>query len=110
MELIRVDLDCDRDALRFTVRQRGSGFCHAGTRTCFGEDGGLGRLARRLAGRASSAPPGSYTRRLLDDPGLLASKLSEEAREDVEAALDRRELKITRRPGDAKPDGGRAAP
>ena len=141
-ELIRVDLDCDRDALRFTVRQRGSGFCHAGTRTCFGEDGGLGRLARRLAGRASSAPPGSYTRRLLDDPGLLASKLSEEARElaeaapaaaadeaadllyfalvalvragrdlsDVEAALDRRELKITRRPGDAKPDGGRAAP
>src|SRR5438093_5038367 len=27
-ELVRVDLDCDRDALRFTVRQRGPGFCH----------------------------------------------------------------------------------
>src|SRR3989454_1747217 len=27
-ELVRVDLDCDRDALRFTVRQRGAGFCH----------------------------------------------------------------------------------
>src|SRR6266480_776961 len=25
-ELVRVDLDCDRDALRFTVRQRGAGF------------------------------------------------------------------------------------
>ena len=27
-ELVRVDLDCDRDALRFMVRQRGTGFCH----------------------------------------------------------------------------------
>ena len=37
-ELLRVAVDCDRDALRFTVRQR-DGFCHDGTRTCFGEDG-----------------------------------------------------------------------
>jgi len=28
-ELVRVDLDCDRDALRFMVRQRGTGFCHS---------------------------------------------------------------------------------
>src|SRR3989442_1629745 len=27
-QLVRVDLDCDRDALRFTVRQAGAGFCH----------------------------------------------------------------------------------
>jgi len=34
-ELLRVDLDCDRDALRFTVRQSGAGFCHRGTRACW---------------------------------------------------------------------------
>jgi phosphoribosylformimino-5-aminoimidazole carboxamide ribonucleotide (ProFAR) isomerase/phosphoribosyl-AMP cyclohydrolase len=37
-ELVRIDLDCDRDALRFCVRQQGSGFCHKGTRTCFGPE------------------------------------------------------------------------
>ncbi|MBN2447454.1 MAG: phosphoribosyl-ATP diphosphatase [Phycisphaerae bacterium] len=137
-ELLRVDLDCDRDALRFTVRQRGAGFCHNDTRTCWGDDRGLGRLARQLAERVQAAPPGSYTRRLLDDPTLLARKLAEEARElaeakdagdvtwevadvmyfalvamvragvrldRVEAELDRRALKVTRRPGDAKPKG-----
>jgi phosphoribosyl-ATP pyrophosphohydrolase len=80
-ELLRVDLDCDRDALRFTVRQSGAGFCHRGTRTCFGDDPGLGALARRLAQRVGAAPAGSYTRRLLEDPALLAHKLAEEARE-----------------------------
>ena len=33
-----------------------------------------------------SAVPGSYSRRLFDDPALLASKLSEEARELSDAA------------------------
>jgi len=84
-ELIRIDLDCDRDALRFVVRQRGSGFCHTGTRTCWGEDDGLGRLERRLRAIAADPPPGSYTARLLAEPGLLAAKLAEEARELAEA-------------------------
>ena len=37
--LLRVVLDCDRDALRFTVRPMlpGSGFCHLpATDSCFG--------------------------------------------------------------------------
>ncbi|MFQ5985153.1 MAG: phosphoribosyl-ATP diphosphatase [Alphaproteobacteria bacterium] len=80
-DLLRVELDCDRDALRFTVRQHGSGFCHLGTRTCWGDDRGLTVLARRLWARRDSAPPASYTRRLLDDPGLLHAKLLEEATE-----------------------------
>ena len=134
-ELVRVELDCDRDALRFTVRQRGDGFCHRGTRTCWGEDRGLARLARRLTRRFTRAPAGSYTRRLFDDPELLASKLVEEAGElgeaatagevcreaadvlyftlvraaaagvelgAIEAELDRRERRVTRRGGDAK--------
>jgi len=79
--LRRVALDCDRDALRFTVVQHGSGFCHDGTWTCWGDDGGLGGLARRLAARVTDSPDGSYTRRLLDDADLLAAKLVEEAAE-----------------------------
>jgi len=80
-QLLAVDLDCDRDAIRFTVRQQGAGFCHEDRWTCWGDDRGLGRLQRRLAERRASAPPGSYTRRLLDEPQLLAAKLVEEARE-----------------------------
>jgi phosphoribosyl-ATP pyrophosphohydrolase len=85
-ELLRVDMDCDRDCLRFTVRQRGTGaFCHTGTRSCWGNATGLRELARRLADPATAARPGSYTARLLADPALLGSKLREEARELSEA-------------------------
>ncbi|MGD9507151.1 MAG: phosphoribosyl-ATP diphosphatase [Geminicoccaceae bacterium] len=129
-ELLRIDLDCDRDGPRFVVRQHGPGFCHLDTRTCWGEDQGLGRLARTLAERRTRAPEGSYTARLLADPALLGAKLREEADElaraetrdeviweaadllyftlarlaaegielaEVEAHLDRRALKVTRR-------------
>lgn len=129
-ELLAVDLDCDRDVLRFTVRQTDPGFCHLNTRTCWGPDRGLGELARRLAARRLDAPAGSYTRKLLDEPELLAAKLREEADElvhaverehviheaadllyftlvrlaregielaEVEAHLDARALKVTRR-------------
>lgn len=84
-ELLRIDLDCDRDALRFTVRQRDPGFCHNNTRTCWGEDRGVSRLSRTLTARLHDAPPGSYTRRLIDDPELLRAKLAEEAQELADA-------------------------
>lgn len=136
-ELLRVDLDCDRDALRFTVRQSGKGFCHLGTRTCWGAYGGLSALVDRIATQVRNAAPGSYSARLIADPALLRSKLSEEAVElgsaadasdvareaadlmyftlvsmqragaslaDVASELDRRALRITRRPGNAKVD------
>jgi phosphoribosyl-AMP cyclohydrolase / phosphoribosyl-ATP pyrophosphohydrolase len=129
-ELLRVDADCDRDCLRFTVRQQPPGFCHLSARTCWGADRGLGALARLLAERKAAAPAGSYTARLFADPDLLGAKLREEAAElavaeapdhviheaadllyftlttlachgvdlaEVEAALDRRALKVTRR-------------
>jgi phosphoribosyl-AMP cyclohydrolase / phosphoribosyl-ATP pyrophosphohydrolase len=80
-ELLRVTPDCDRDAVRFTVRQTGTGFCHLETMTCFGEDTGLGRLARRLQERRDQAPEGSYTARLFADRAKLAAKIAEEAAE-----------------------------
>lgn len=85
-ELLGVGVDCDRDALRFVVRQRGSGFCHTGCATCFGGLCGLGELDRTIEGRMAGAPPGSYTARLLADSDLLRSKLVEESHELCEAA------------------------
>jgi phosphoribosyl-ATP pyrophosphohydrolase len=84
-ELLRIDADCDRDALRFTVKQRGSGFCHRGTRDCWGQGRGLGALERRLSKRVQEAPEGSFTARLAADPDLLAAKLREESHELGEA-------------------------
>jgi phosphoribosyl-ATP pyrophosphohydrolase len=137
--LRRIDLDCDADALRFVVQQAPPGFCHQETWSCWGEAWGLSRLEQVIRGRLEAAPPGSYTRRLFDDPELLGAKLLEEARElgeatgreavtweaadliyfaltamaragvsltEVEAELDRRSRKVTRRAGDAKPTGG----
>jgi phosphoribosyl-AMP cyclohydrolase / phosphoribosyl-ATP pyrophosphohydrolase len=127
-ELLAVDLDCDRDSIRFVVRQN-EGFCHRGTRSCWGEDRGLGRLERRLSGIARTRPEGSNTVRLLDDPDLLDAKLAEELSEltapeadvteeaadllyfllvktraagvnleDIARTLDRRERRVYRRP------------
>ena len=84
-ELVRVELDCDRDALRFTVRQHGPGFCHLGCATCWGPARGVDALAATLAERVRTAPAGSYSRRLLDDPALLRAKLVEEAAELADA-------------------------
>ncbi len=83
-ELVGVAIDCDRDAIRFTVRQR-EGFCHTGARSCWGEDTGIGRLSRRLGRLVADRPRGSNTVRLIDDPQLLAAKLREEAGELAEA-------------------------
>jgi len=80
-ELVRVDLDCDRDALRFTVRQRGAGFCHLGRRSCWPSGFDLDELARTITERAARPEPGSGTAKLLADPALLAAKLQEEAEE-----------------------------
>ena len=83
-ELLAVDVDCDRDALRFTVRQN-DGFCHTGSRTCWGEDSGIGRLARRLAEIERNRPEGN-TSTLLADSDLLAAKIREEADELAQAS------------------------
>lgn len=84
-ELLAIDLDCDRDTLRFTVRQRGSGFCHQQTATCWGPARGLAALEARLEERARVLTEGSYTSKLWADPDLLARKLAEEAVELAEA-------------------------
>ncbi len=80
-ELLRADLDCDRDAIRFTVRQHGAGFCHLDTATCWGPIAGVTDLFRTVGDRLRSAPAGSYTARLFGDEELLRQKLHEELEE-----------------------------
>ncbi|KAF9970003.1 trifunctional histidinol dehydrogenase [Actinomortierella ambigua] len=135
-DLIRVQLDCDGDALQYIVHQHGAGFCHNNVRSCFGPATGLAHLSQTLESRKISAPAGSYTQRLFSDSNLLQSKIMEEADElcradskeeiaweaadlmyfvlakcvsqgvslrDIEKQLEHRSRKITRRPGNAKP-------
>ncbi len=83
--LVRIELDCDRDAVRFFVDQTGP-TCHTGAETCFGaSDFTWEELRARVAARAATGDIRSYTRRLLDEPKLLAEKIAEEAREVVAA-------------------------
>ncbi|MGE5803110.1 MAG: phosphoribosyl-ATP diphosphatase [Gemmatimonadota bacterium] len=80
-QLLRVDLDCDRDALRFTVRQSGAGFCHLNRRSCWFSEFDFADLERTVADRVANPVAGSGTAQLLADPALLAAKLLEEAEE-----------------------------
>lgn len=85
-ELLEVAVDCDRDALRFVVRQSGAGFCHRETWSCFGKARGWSSLLQTVVARRVGAPEGSYTRRLFDDEPLLRAKLIEEAAELADAS------------------------
>ncbi|KAF8591598.1 histidine biosynthesis trifunctional-protein [Ramaria rubella] len=135
-DVVRISLDCDSDSLQFSVIQHGTGFCHLGTPSCFGQLSGLAGLENTLRSRFNSAPEGSYTDRLFKDPTLLRSKIMEEADElcqaqsksdvafeaadllyfaltkciaegvgivDIERSLDQKARKVSRRPGNAKP-------
>ena len=90
-DLYRIDLDCDGDALRFMVGQRGENpaFCHLNTLTCWGEPVGVTHLEEVLVDRLRNAPEGSYTKRLFEDEELLRNKLVEEAQELSEAVEKR---------------------
>lgn len=83
--LLNVQFDCDSDALQFTVRQNGSGFCHLNTQSCFGAERGISALENTLVQRKQNAPEGSYTARLFNDSKLLRAKIMEEAEELCDA-------------------------
>ncbi len=85
-DLLAVDLDCDGDALRFTVHQHGAGFCHSGSRSCWDSGFSFGSLERIITNRLERPEPGSGTSKLVGDPELLNAKLLEEAGELAAAA------------------------
>lgn len=99
LELIDVQLDCDRDTLLVQARPHGP-TCHTGTATCFGNEilppvGFLAELDRVIESRAGADPGSSYTAKLLNS-GIkrCAQKVGEEGVEVALAATagDRDEL------------------
>ena len=99
LALVALRLDCDEDALVALAVPAGPA-CHTGERSCFHRDaegGGaprpalhetLAELERTLRSRQDERPDGSYTVELLDDPGLIADKVQEEAEEVTRAARE----------------------
>jgi len=84
-ELIRVEVDCDRDALLFHVVPSGPS-CHTGAESCFGERPfSFGALEQAIQERAASTDASSYTRQLLNDTIERRAKLLEEVNELAEA-------------------------
>ncbi|KAI8629655.1 histidine biosynthesis trifunctional-protein [Xylariaceae sp. FL1651] len=79
-ELVRISMDCDKDTLKFVVKQTGK-FCHLDQFSCFGDLKGISKLEQMLVSRKQSAPEGSYTKRLFSDEKLLRAKIMEEAEE-----------------------------
>ncbi|KAI9876156.1 MAG: trifunctional histidinol dehydrogenase [Pleopsidium flavum] len=80
-ELVSIGVDCDMDCLQYVVRQKGPGFCHFDTATCFGPYSGLSKLEKTLLQRKREKTEGSYTTRLFESPKLLEAKIMEEADE-----------------------------
>lgn len=83
-ELVQISLDCDNDALKFVVRQKGR-FCHLEQVGCFGDLKGIKKLEQTLISRKQSAPAGSYTALLFSDEKFLRAKIMEEAEELCDA-------------------------
>lgn len=106
LHLLRLDLDCDGDAILATVHPAGP-TCHRGTRSCFDAEGSaqtasepratsepqgfawLETLWATIEERRRTRPAGSYTTALLDG-GVDAAgrKVTEEATEVLMAAKD----------------------
>ena len=101
--VVRVSLDCDRDAVLYDVEPAGPA-CHTGAASCFApieafgaadpamsaDPFGLGPLLAIVAERKAHPEPGSYTNRLLEKGvGKCAQKVGEEGVEVALAAVTR---------------------
>ncbi|MBS7455883.1 bifunctional phosphoribosyl-AMP cyclohydrolase/phosphoribosyl-ATP diphosphatase HisIE [Coralloluteibacterium stylophorae] len=89
LDLVAVDVDCDRDTLLVLAHPNGP-TCHLQRTSCFPEAPGefLAELDALVAERARARPDGSYTTRLFDG-GIrrIAQKVGEEGVETALAAV-----------------------
>ena len=109
LKLRQLRHDCDGDAIVALVEPTGPA-CHTGERSCFYRelDGdrepvaheALATLERTLRSRAEERPEGSYTVTLLDDPGLIAAKVEEEAEEVGRAAREESDERVAEEAAD----------
>ena len=89
LELVSVDLDCDRDTLLVQAHPNGP-TCHLQRESCFPAARGstLAELSALVERRAAERPEGSYTTKLFDG-GIrrIAQKVGEEGVETALAAV-----------------------
>jgi phosphoribosyl-AMP cyclohydrolase / phosphoribosyl-ATP pyrophosphohydrolase len=83
-KLIDIKTDCDRDALLFIVKQKGSA-CHLNNYSCFLEEKAfsLRDLYEKILDRMNNPIPGSYTNKLFSNPSFLRRKIVEESGEVI---------------------------
>ncbi len=122
LRLRQLRYDCDGDAIVALVEPTGPA-CHTGERSCFYRELGgsaspevdapgvpgepepvaheaLAALQRTLRSRLDERPEGSYTVKLLDDPGLVGEKVEEEAEEVVRAAREESDERVAEEAAD----------
>jgi phosphoribosyl-ATP pyrophosphohydrolase/phosphoribosyl-AMP cyclohydrolase len=108
-KVIELRYDCDADAVLALVDPAGPA-CHTGERTCFFRAAGgapepvgheaLPVLERTIAARRKDAPEGSYTAKLLADPGLVGDKVREEADEVARAVAGESDERVAEESAD----------
>jgi phosphoribosyl-ATP pyrophosphohydrolase/phosphoribosyl-AMP cyclohydrolase len=86
--LLRARFDCDRDTLKFTVRQEGPA-CHSGADTCFGRRAPAIADLEAVLRERLARPTGSFASELMADERLIRRKLHEEVWEVSDAAAGR---------------------
>ena len=87
----RIAFDCDNDTLLIQVEQTGSGACHTGSYSCFGEENGefdvLNGVFAQITDRNAHPREKSYTNYLLDaGVDKICKKIGEESAETIVAA------------------------
>ncbi len=92
LNLISIDIDCDKDTLLVRAIPNGP-TCHLGTTSCFGDKGPeglgfLGYLQSLISKRKTADQDTSYTAKLLNGPlEKIAQKVGEEGVETALAAV-----------------------
>lgn len=105
LDVVSVDVDCDRDTLLVTARPHGP-TCHLGRESCFADapaavSSFVSELDALVAGRERERPAGSYTTQLFDG-GVrrIAQKVGEEGVETALAAVTQSDEELLGEAGD----------
>ena len=102
MKVASVSVDCDADAIQYSVEMEGAGnACHKGRKSCFVRKFGGGKDKLTIAGlsgiiekRIADRVPGSYTLRLASSRKLACAKIKEESEELVEALKEKNKREV----------------
>jgi phosphoribosyl-ATP pyrophosphohydrolase/phosphoribosyl-AMP cyclohydrolase len=102
LDVVTIDVDCDRDTLLVTARPHGP-TCHLGRDSCFPEAPGsfVHELDALVASRERERPAGSYTTRLFEGGvRAVAQKVGEEGVETALAAVAQSDDELRGEAGD----------